>query len=301
MALQNKRFVFVVLFILLFVNFIAWAAVYDLSRPKFLEVIFFDVGQGDGALIKTAEGHYILVDGGESSKMLEKLLAEIPFWKREIDLVILSHPHYDHFGGLIDIIERYQVKNILWNGVAEDSLAFERWQESVSKSDANIIISLAGQKIKGENFFIDILYPFINLEGIEFKDANLSSIYLRLVFQKTSFLFTGDGYKSNENELVQKEIFCQENNHYLCRVMFLDSDVLKVGHHGSKTSTSEEFVSAVLPEIAVISAGKNNRYGHPHKETLDLLERYDINILRTDLNGDIKIISDGKSLIFSTD
>jgi len=126
------------------------------------------------------------------------------------------------------------------------------------------------------------LQPFESLEGKEFKDSNNTSIISKLVFGKNSFLFTGDAYKNVEGELINKKAE-------------IDSDVLKVSHHGSKTSSSEEFIKSVSPQIAVISAGIGNKYGHPHQEVLELLEKYDIKVSRTDKDGDIKIISDGKN------
>ena len=153
----------------------------------------------------------------------------------------------------------------------------------MGSAGAKIIIAEAGQKIFwSENLknYIEILNPVENLEGKEFKDSNNTSIITRLIFAENSFLFTGDAYQSAEKKLIEGKIE-------------LNSDVLKVGHHGSKTSTAEEFIKEVLPEIAVISVGRNNIYGHPSQETLDALGKYGISIFRTDLNGDIKIISNG--------
>ena len=150
---------------------------------------------------------------------------------------------------------------------------------------AQLKIAKAGQKIKASGTVLAILYPFENLEGKVFEDSNNTSIISKLVFGKNSFLFTGDAYKNVEGELINKKAE-------------IDSDVLKVAHHGSKTSSSEEFIKAVSPEIAVISAGRENKYGHPNQEVLELLEKYGIRVLRTDKDGDIKIISDGnKSML----
>ncbi len=300
MIFKNKKLVAAFFIILFCLNVLAWQAVYQLNQAGFLEVIFLDVGQGDATLIKTPQNHYILIDGGQGPEILEKIAEHIPFWQKNIDLMILTHAHDDHFGGLIYVLERYDVEHILWNGSVGQSASFKVWHDLVLSSQAEVKIARAGQKIKSNNFSIDILYPFVSLEGIKFKDANLASIVTRVVFEDTSFLLTGDAYQINEKELIEKEKICKENdNNALCRVMILDSDLLKVGHHGSKTSTAEEFVQAVSPYLAVISAGKDNRYGHPHQDTLDTLEKYDITILRTDLDGDIRIISDGQDLIIS--
>ena len=282
--MKKKNLALIILIILFGLNFFAWLAVYDLNQPGFLEIVFFDVGQGDAVLIKSGEGHYILIDGGPDSKILEKLSEEIPVWQKEIDLIFLTHGHDDHYSGLIDVVKRYEVKNILWNGVMGESAGFARWKDSSLDSKAETRVAFAGQRIRGKNFFIDVLHPFFSLEGMEFKDANLPSLILRLVFDETSFLLTGDAYQSIEKQLIEQ-------------AEQIESNVLKVGHHGSKTSTLEEFVKAVTPEIAIISCGENNKFGHPHPETLETLTKYGINILRTDQMGDIKILSDGEKLI----
>ena len=280
---------FFILGLLIFLNILAWLAVYDLNKPQLLEVNFFDVGQGDAIFIETSSRHQILIDGGPSPVILEKLGKEMPFWDRTIDLIILTHPEHDHLAGLIEVLKRYKVENILWTGVLRDTAEYKEWQRLIrderEKEGAQIKIAQSGQLINfgnQSNRYIEVLYPFENLEGQEFKNSNNTSIVAKLIFGENSFLFTGDAYKSVEKKLVDKKAD-------------LASDVLKVGHHGSKTSNSEAFIKHVSPEIAVISAGKDNPYHHPHQETLDTLEKYGIKILRTDKNGDIKIISNGES------
>ena len=282
---MKKNSVFTIFGILFGLNLLAWIAVWEL-RPQELEVTFFDIGQGDAAFIETPERLQILIDGGPSSVILEKLGQEMPFWDRTIDLVILTHPERDHLAGLLEVLKSYRVENILWTGVVRDTAEYKEWQRLIKEEGANIFIAKAGQKISlavsNTAKLLEVLYPFEGLEGKKLKDSNNTSIIARLVFGKTSFLFTGDATQSVEKELIlgRTEYKAQ-----------LDSDVLKVGHHGSKTSTSKEFVEAVSPEIAVISDGKNNQYGHPHQEVLNNLAG--AQIFRTDLDGDIKIISNG--------
>ncbi|MCK4473806.1 MBL fold metallo-hydrolase [Candidatus Parcubacteria bacterium] len=257
-------------------NTVAWFAVYDLSKTKFLQVNFFDIGQGDAIFIETPQNHQILIDGGPSSVILEKLNNEMPFWDRSIDLIILTHPEHDHIAGLLAVLKRYKVENILWTGVKRDTSEYNKWLELIENEGAEIFIAQAGQKIIAGKAIFNVLYPFENLNEQEIKNINNTSIILRLVLGETSFLFTGDAFKSVERKLKDKGIN-------------LNSDVLKVGHHGSKTSSAEEFIKEVLPKTAVIQCGKDNRYGHPHQETLDILEKFNIKILRTDKHGDIKI------------
>jgi len=284
--MKKQGSVFVVLGVLVVANIFAWIIAYDLSKPKFLEVNFFDVGQGDAIFIQTPQLHQILIDGGPDPTILEKLGKEMPFWDRTIDLVVLTHPEEDHLAGLIDVLKRYKVENILWTGVLHTAPEYDEWKRAIETEGAKIEIAKAGQKIfwdKNYENFIEILYPFKNLVGQDLKEVNDTSVVSRLVFGEKSFLFPGDIYEKAEKEILN-------------RGAEINSDVLKISHHGSKTSSSPQFLEEVSPEIAVISAGLNNSYGHPHKETLEKLENYGIRILRTDKEGDIKVISDGINL-----
>ncbi len=279
MKRDNKKFI---IFSLIVLNILAWVAVYDLNQSQLLEVIFFDVGQGDAIFVKTPDNYQILIDGGPGNAVIEKLAGEMPFWDRTIDMVVLTHPEYDHMAGLIEVLKRYEVDYIVWTGVLADTGEYEKWKEVIKDEEAEIIIAQAGQSIKIGEVQFDILYPFENLEGQEIKTTNNTSIVSRLTFKDNSFLFTGDISKSKEKEILEQGIV-------------INSDIIKVGHHGSKTSSSQEFIEAVSPEIAVIQCAKDNNYGHPHSEVLAVLENYDIKILRTDQDGDIKIVSNGSN------
>jgi competence protein ComEC len=295
MLKRKEKFVLFILGILFFLNILAWWIVFDLSRPQFLEVNFFDVGQGDAIFIQTPQRHQILIDGGPDLKILEKLAKEMPFWDRSIDLIILTHPERDHLVGLIEVLKSYDVENIFWNGVKRDIPEFKEWEEAIKNEKAKVFIAKAGQKVIFQNGKIEILFPFESLENQIFENSNDTSIVAKLIFNKKSFLFTSDISSSVENDLI---------NHY----QNLKSNVLKVAHHGSKTSNSVEFLEKVLPDIAVISVGKKddskpdcdnkerNPYGHPNCEVLERLKNFGTNILRTDEDGDIKIISDGEAI-----
>jgi len=300
MSEQRRKFTFGILLVLVFFNFIAWSLVYDLNRLDFLEVTFFDVGQGDSSFIETGEGYQILIDGGPSSRILEKLGKEMPFWDRSIDLIILTHPDLDHLTGLIDVLKNYKVDLVATNGTVSPRPEFKEFENQIKNKNLDSVILRKSQKILiGKNLYFEILAPLEDFEGREVSDFNTSSIVARMVFFKNEFLFTGDALKSIEDQLVGEGIN-------------LDSDILKVSHHGSKTATSENFINAVNPEIAVIQVGLNNQYGHPNKEVLDLLNKYGIRtlstsssttlnstefkIFRTDKDGDIKIFSDGENL-----
>jgi len=295
MLKRNEKFLLFALVGLFFFNILAWWIVFDLSKPQFLEVNFFDVGQGDAIFIKTPSGNQILIDGGPDSKILEKLGKEMPFWDRGIDSIILTHPERDHLAGLIDVLKSYKVENIIWTGIKREIPEAKEWENLIEKEKARVFIANSGQKVLLPEGVIEILFPFENLEGEKFENSNDTSIVAELIFNKNSFLFTGDISKSTENDLVFSEN--------------LNTDVLKVAHHGSKNSTSEDFLEKVLPKIAVISVGKKgdsnpdcdnkerNPYGHPNCEVLERLKNFGIKVLRTDIDGDIKIISDGERVV----
>ncbi len=283
MVFKNRKLFWVVFSILICLNIIAWVVVWDLSQPRFLEVVFFDVGQGDSIFIETPERFQILIDGGPGLTVLEKLGQEMPFYDRTIDLIILTHPDHDHLFGLLEVLKRHEVKNILWTGVIRDTAEWEEWKRLIEQEGADIIIAEAGQKIVlSENIYLSILYPFESLENKEVKGCNNTSVVANLVFEGVSFLFTGDIEKEIERKLVEQNVD-------------LDSDILKVAHHGSKTSSCSEFLEIVSPELAVISVGENN-YGHPHPDVLANLEKFDIQVLITKELGNIKIVSDGNNI-----
>jgi competence protein ComEC len=286
MGKGNEKIVLFILGFLFLANFFSWIIVFDLKSHKFLEANFFDVGQGDAIFVETPTRHQILIDGGPSSKIIEKLAREIPFWDRSIDLIILTHPEKDHITGLLEVLKRYKVENILWTGIVRDIPEYKEWLNLIGKEKANIKIAKAGQKIFCKNcqWEIEVFYPFESLEGEEFEDSNNTSIVNKLIFGNSSFLFTGDIYKDVEESLALTPFD-------------LNSKILKVAHHGSKTSSSQKFLEKVLPEVAIISVGEN-KYGHPNKETLEILEKYGIRVLRTDREGDIKVFSDGKVIKF---
>jgi len=260
-------------------NILAWLAVGNLSQGGFLAVTFFDVGQGDAIFIETPQGHQILIDGGPDSTVLEKLGKAMPFWDRTIDLVVLTHPDFDHISGLIEVLQRYQVENILWTGILCDTAECKEWQKAIEVEGAKIYTAQASQQIEAGRALLNVLYPSENLEGKEVSNTNNTSIVARLVYGENSLLFPGDAQQTVERELVNSGAQ-------------IDSDVLKVGHHGSKNASAPEFIEAVSPAIVVISVGKDNKYGHPSPEALQNL--MGAKILRTDLVGDVKIITDGK-------
>ena len=278
-------------YLLIFIGFLflldvfLWTEVFDLNKSQNLMVSFLDVGQGDSIFIETPQMHQILIDGGPDSSALRELSSFMPFFDRTIDLVILTHPEKDHMQGLIDILQRYKADYILWTGIKKNASEHSAWLDILQEQKnmgAKIIIAESGQRIVAGNVSIDTLHPLTNLENQEPKSTNNTSVVSRLIFEENSFLFTGDISSSLEKKLVVQNVN-------------LRSNVLKIAHHGSKYSTSEEFLQSVSPKIAVISVGKNS-YGHPTPEVLQKLENFGIHILRTDKDGTIRIESDGNSI-----
>jgi len=263
---------------LFFLSFAAWIVFKELKYNN-LEVVFFDIGQGDSIYIEVGGDFQILIDGGPTSAILEKIGREMPFYDRQIELLVLTHPDHDHLFGLLEVLRNYQVKNILWTGVVKDTAEYREWIKLIEEENADIIIAQFGQKIifpskRKSDFYLLVLHPFESIQGREEKRVNDTSAVIQLVFGDNSFLMTGDISKKVEKQLVQ-------------RYKELKSDVLKVAHHGSKSSSCIEFIEAVNPKVAVISAGENN-WGHPSQEVLQRLAQFDIDILITKEIGDIK-------------
>ena len=281
---MQKKYILIFIVFLFVLNVFAWQEVFALQQVQNLKVDFLDVGQGDSAFIQTPQNHKILIDGGPDASLLRKLSSLMPFWDKEIDLVILTHPESDHMQGLLDVLQSYKADYILWSGVKKTAPEYDEWinvLEKQKKMGAKIIIAEAGQEIKAGNVLIDTLYPFSSMEGYKLTtSANDTCVVSRLIYGKDSFLFTGDIDSKAEKELVNSK-------------ESILSDVLKVAHHGSKYSTSDIFLSAVSPKIAVISVGAKNKFGHPTPEVLQRLEKFGIKVFRTDKDGDVKFVSNG--------
>ncbi len=284
--MKTKYVLFIVAF-LLALNFFCWKEIFVLTSGNNLKVDFLSVGQGDSFFIETPGMDKILIDGGPDANVLQKLAENMPFWDKEIDLVILTHPDADHVTGLIDVLQRYKVDDILWTGIKRDGDEYQQWLKVLAhqkKMGAKIIIAKSGEEIKAGNVLIDILHPFDSLQGQYFKtDDNDTGVVSRLIYGRDSFLFAADITSKEEQKLVDAK-------------SDIASDVLKVAHHGSKYSTSDNFLAAVNPKIAVISCGKNNQYHFPTPEVLQRLENFGIKMFRTDKDGDVKFISDGNNL-----
>lgn len=274
---------------LVLINFLTWAIVWRATPTGDLEVAFLDVGQGDSILITAPNGNQLLIDGGPDRQVLRSLGLVMPFFDRTIDLVIASHPDMDHIGGLPQVFENYEILGFMEPNFRADTNAYKKLQTLVREEDSTHFFAKAGTKIK--------LSPSAELEVLEAKpatwgprggkpDANYSSIVAKLTYASTSFLFMGDAPIKLERELLAR---------YPAK---LQANVLKVSHHGAKSSNSSAFLRVVKPQISVISVGAENRYKHPSPETIAWLEQVKTKILQTKDSGTIKLKSDGVSVGF---
>lgn len=210
----------------------------------------------------------------------------MPFWDRTIDLLVLTHPHHDHLAGLVAVLHRYQVGQVLYPDLEYDSPLYDEWRRLIKERGIKGTIACAGQQIDlGDGAFMKVLSPTTTLLAGTGSDVDNNSVVLRLNAGHVSFLFTGDIMREAEWELI-------------CRRADLKSTVLKVAHHGSDTSTTHEFLAVVNPQLAVISTGADNRFGHPGDEVVRRLEqRLGVgNIYRTDEHGTIEFTTDGERL-----
>ncbi len=280
-----KNIKFYVLVLLFGASVFVWYAVFRVEQyTGKLFVDIFDVGQGD-AIFFEGGGNQVLIDGGPNNAVLSRLGEVMPVWDHSIDLLVLTHAHVDHVTGLIEVVKRYDVGMVLESGEQYQTSEYEEWHRLIREKHIPVVIAKKGEVIHlGNGIVLDVLSPFENAEGVSFKNPHDAMVTAKLIFNKASFLLMGDAEKMIEYRLVRES------------PLLLKSDVLKVGHHGSKTSSSEEFLSAVSPDIAVISLGRKNRYGHPHQEVLDRLHSFGIEVFRTDQDGDVKFISDGVTI-----
>lgn len=256
-----------------------WFAVFHFENDR-LVVAFLNVGQGDAILINTSGDQQILIDGGPNKQVLAELSKVMPFYDRSIDAIILTHPHQDHVGGLVEVLKRYDVDFVFDSGDGASLAEFAEFNKLIKEKNMKEVKVRRGMRILlGGGAYFDVLLPDVFLDS---ENQHQNMVVGRLTYGNTCFLLTGDMEREQEFKILNDDIDC---------------DVLKVGHHGSKTSSSESFLKAVSPEIAVIQVGAKNRYGHPYQAVLERLSASVAQVFRTDVSGAVIMESDGRDII----
>ncbi len=254
----------------------------------YFRISFIDVGQGDSILIQAGD-QAMLVDAGtnESGSVVTDYLRSLNIAK--LDYLIGTHPHEDHIGGMDDVIRSFEISTVIMPDVSHTTQTYEDVLDALLEKELTITAPHPGDVYSLGDASFTILSPSeeIARQAVETGDLNNLSVGIRLVYGSTAFIMCGDAESASEEAMVESGLL-------------LKADVLKAGHHGSSTSTSDAFLAAVDPEYAVISCGRDNSYGHPHQETLDKLNAAGISIFRTDEQGTIVAVSDGSEITWSS-
>ena len=279
----NKNIKSYSLLFLIIINVIIFYTVSCADNKGLLKVTFLDVGQGDAIFIESPDGNQILIDSGANKNIINVLSRVMPFYDKSIDVMIATHPDQDHIGGFPEILKRYKVGRYFDDGLVGETATFKEISKELLDKKVEEENLVKDEIIDlGDGVFLKIFYPNQTLEG---DDTNKNSVVMKIIYGESNILLTGDIPTDVEKYLAMTE---GEN---------LNSDILKVAHHGSKNSLSEEFFSAVSPEYSIISASKDNSFGHPHKEIIDTLNSIGTNILKTYEMGDITFVSDGDKFV----
>lgn len=242
-----------------------------------LQVYFIDVGQGDAILIVAPDGKTILIDGGEADSRVLPYLKKVGLTR--LDLLIATHPHSDHIGGLVQVLKSVSVAKVVTNGQPTTTKTYENFLDAIATAKAEYVEVKRGDSLRLGGLTFAVLNP----SSVKSDDLNDNSVVLRFVYGKVSFLFTGDAQSQAEAGMSVSSFSPVKAN------------ILKVGHHGSRTSSSKQFLALVKPDVAIYSAGKDNPYGHPHAETLAALFAIGAKIYGTDVNGTVVVTTDGST------
>lgn len=281
--IQRHKNTLIILFAILVVLdvFVFFRVFASRAGESDLKIYFLDVGQGDSEFVILPGGVKILIDGGlPNGKVLDNLAKILPPGDRYIDLVMMSHAQLDHFGGLIEVMKRYRVGAFLTSGRTGEAKAFLDLEKAIKDNSIKIVVLGEGDKIFYKESEMDILSP--NSDFLKSKELNDTTVVAELKSKNAKALFTGDIGFNVESNLVKNNIGVV--------------DILKVPHHGSKFSSSKEFLNELRPKIAVIEVGAKNTYGHPTKEALQRLAEVGAKIYRTDQNGTIELVINGQNI-----
>jgi competence protein ComEC len=283
--MKNKYYPYIFISILFVLNIFIWSFNFSLPSKGILKVYFLDIGQGDSILVVAPNNHKILIDGGPDTSVLGELGKVMGFFDRHIDIILATHPDQDHIAGLPLVLGRYKVDDFVDSIADWDTSAYKELERKAKEENITTWYGKRGMIIvldRKHGVYLHILYPVA--DDFTLTDNNDLSIVAKLVYGNISFMLTGDATKLVENMLDSTD------------GTYLKSDVLKAGHHGSDTSSSKTFVDTVAPNYAVISAGLNNKYGHPKPITIKTLSLEGADILKTYELGTIEFDSDGENL-----
>jgi len=280
----HKIYAWKIFLILLLFNVTVWISYFYVINTD-LAIYFLDIGQGDSTLIKTPDNNFILIDGGPDNTILSKLSEVMPFWQKNIDLVILTHSDLDHLSGLTEVIKSYTIGAVVYSDVTKNSDVYKEFERLITSNNIKILGYTDKDDLKiGCCTYINFLWPKQETDLMNL-DTNNTSITFELVYKNTNAFFGGDLESEYEDKLVDED-------------SFLDVDLLKVSHHGSDKSTSKEFVQKLSPDIAIVSVGKENIFGHPKESVIKIFKQFGIPVLRTDEIGTIRVWSNGGRLIY---
>lgn len=234
------------------------------------QISFLNVGQGDSSLIQSKRGEVIIIDCGPNDKVIDQLEAKLGFWTKNIDMLVITHGDKDHYGGCRDIVDKYNVSKVMINGVFDSkNQSYQALLEHIKSKNIQVLPAIENTFITlGNSIELQLLNPSTNLWGQDIRDDNPESIVILLRSPNRSILLTGDADTKTEEKILAK--YPQ-----------LDVDILKAGHHGSKTSTSEGLLDVITPQQVIISAGANNPYNHPHPDVIGRIKSKNIEIKET--------------------
>ena len=268
---------------LTFLSIILLLVVLHEDHGNKLTISFLNIGQGDSIFIESPTGTQVLIDGGPDKNLMKEISQVMPWYDRHIDMIFITNPDQDHYSGFIPLLDKYSVDVELEPGTVSKTETYKILQQKIKDKKVSQLIGRRGQVVDlGGGAYLQIIFPDRDVSGLSVNDG---SLVMRLVYGDTSVALQGDSPNNIE--------------HYLAGLDGgdLKSTILKAGHHGSKTSNSEEYIKKVSPEWAVISAGKDNKYGHPNQETLDTLNKLKIPYLATLAVGRINFVSNGKEFV----
>jgi competence protein ComEC len=249
-------------------------SIFFTSPSSNLQIKFYDVGEGESILIRTPAGYKVLIDGGPDNRVVQHLGKDLPFYDRGLDLVILTHPHADHLAGLIEVLRRYQVKQVWTNGASSSTSLYDSWVETLGKEGSKVDYPKKGSSMDfGDGVVIEVLHPSGLGEGGE--DPNDYSIVVLLTYGRFSSLLTGD---------AGGEVQPYYND---------SVTVLKVPHQGADTALKEDFLRVIVPQVSIISLGEKNVYNHPSERIAALLKSVGSVVYRTDEHGTVEVVTDG--------